>query len=110
MRDRIGTTRFLMCYNYRRREEAPFTGDHHGWILYRRKPSLYGLNFSPNLFRIMKWLLVMLVASAVSPNSLDTHHLGVYNSMNACFEAREAIVEIQGRPIVGYQVVCVAVP
>ena len=52
----------------------------------------------------------MLITSQTLPKTLDTHHLGIYNSMNACFDAREAIVEIQGRPIIGYQVVCVAVP
>lgn len=53
----------------------------------------------------MKFILVLITIVAL--NDVDTKVLGVYNTMEECFDAREAVVELVGRPIQNYQAVCI---
>jgi hypothetical protein len=54
----------------------------------------------------MKWVLIWI---ALSNHPMHTYsEMGRYDSMNECFLEREQIVERVGKPIVNYQLVCVA--
>ena len=64
----------------------------------------------------MKWILVYIFINPLVPGdvmSLEpvaTNAAGsrvTYNDMYECFDARERLVEVIGRPIVNYQAVCV---
>ena len=52
----------------------------------------------------MKWLLIYI---ALTGERVDVAKMGAYNTMDECFDARERLVEVIGRPIVNYQAVCV---
>jgi hypothetical protein len=52
----------------------------------------------------MKWILIFI---GLTSNDIIVGELGHHESMEACFDHREKVVEIKGRPIVNYQVVCV---
>ena len=54
----------------------------------------------------MKWILIW-----ISLNNHPFHTIAEierYESMNDCFNAREQLVERVGKPIINYQLVCVA--
>lgn len=51
------------------------------------------------------FILVLLMI--VSPGEIQSKNLGIFNTMNECFMARESIVNELGRPIANYQAVCV---
>lgn len=54
----------------------------------------------------MKWILIWI---ALSNHPMHTMiEQGRYTSMQECFDARDQIVERVGKPIVNYQVICVA--
>lgn len=53
----------------------------------------------------MTWALVLILFSGTE-SVMGT--ISEHDSMTACFDAREKIIEEKGRPIVNYQVVCVA--
>ena len=55
-------------------------------------------------------LLHVLVLVMITVDGLYTEHVGTYNSMQKCFEQRELVVEELGRPIVGYQAICIQAP
>jgi hypothetical protein len=55
----------------------------------------------------MKFILVFILLTSTGPK---ISVVGEYSTMNACFEKRELIVEFMGRPIQGYQAVCVIDP
>ena len=52
----------------------------------------------------MKWLLIYL---ALTGDRVDVNKMGAYATMDECFDARDRLVEVIGRPIVNYQAVCV---
>jgi hypothetical protein len=52
----------------------------------------------------MKWLLVYI---ALTGDRVDVNKMSVFNTMDECFDARDRLVEVIGRPIVNYQAVCV---
>ena len=52
----------------------------------------------------MKWLLIYLTLTG---DRVDVNKMGAYATMDECFDARERLVEVIGRPIVNYQAVCV---
>jgi len=54
----------------------------------------------------MKWVLV-LVALSHHGHPIATEE-GRYETMAECFEAREKLVEQEGKPIVDYQAVCIS--
>ena len=54
----------------------------------------------------MTWELIILWVGL--QNQMLSFHTGSYDSMVECFEVRDEIVERIGRPIINYQVVCVA--
>ena len=54
----------------------------------------------------MKWILVW-----ISLNNHSLHNMTEverYESMRECFDAREQLIERVGKPIINYQVICVA--
>lgn len=53
----------------------------------------------------MKWALVLILFSD-GTSVMGT--ISEHDSMTACFDAREKIIEEKGRPIINYQAVCVA--
>lgn len=55
----------------------------------------------------MIYILVLL--AVLQDGKIKTKVVDSYESMTACFEAREELVEALGRPIVNYQAVCVLV-
>ena len=52
----------------------------------------------------MKWLLVYI---ALTGDRVDVNQMAMFNSMDECFDARDKLVEVIGRPIVNYQAVCI---
>lgn len=55
----------------------------------------------------MFWVLFFIgIKSFAEPPILEP--IAVFESMDECFKAREAVVEKIGKPIINYQVVCVA--
>lgn len=50
------------------------------------------------------WILVVLMLTV---DGLYTEQVGVYQTIDECFDMRELVVEELGRPIVNYQAVCV---
>jgi hypothetical protein len=52
----------------------------------------------------MKWLLIYI---ALTGDRVDVNKMSSFNTMDECFDARERLVEVIGRPIVNYQAVCV---
>lgn len=55
----------------------------------------------------MKYILVLIALMGDTPIS-DKE--GVYDTMNECFDAREIMVEKIGRPIIGWQAICILKP
>lgn len=54
----------------------------------------------------MKWILIWI---ALNPHPFHTTvELGRYETMRECFDAREKTVNRVGKPIINYQVICVA--
>lgn len=56
----------------------------------------------------MKWILVFL-AMNFGADEVDMMEVGLFESMNECFSEREILVEQIGRPIINYQLICLAV-
>ena len=54
--------------------------------------------------KTMKWLLVYL---ALTGDRVDVNKMAAFNSMDECFDARDRLVEVIGRPIVNYQAICI---
>jgi hypothetical protein len=52
----------------------------------------------------MKWILIYITLSSDFGKMAS---YGEYNTMEQCFDAREKLIEVVGRPIVNYQAVCV---
>jgi hypothetical protein len=55
----------------------------------------------------MTWVLVLILLIG---SEVRVDKLGEYDTMVSCFEERETQVERLGRPITGYQVICVSKP
>lgn len=53
----------------------------------------------------MKWVLLFI---GLSGEEILVGHVETYNTMDACFEEREQIIETVGRPIINYQAICIA--
>ena len=53
----------------------------------------------------MKWVLVFIV---LTTDEVMLAEVGTYDSMDACFNDRDMVIEKVGRPIINYQAVCVA--
>jgi hypothetical protein len=53
----------------------------------------------------MAYILILLLST---PEGVFARPHGLYSNMTDCFEAREAVVEQVGRPIVNYQAVCLS--
>lgn len=53
----------------------------------------------------MKWILIYITLSSDFGKMAS---YGEYDTMENCFNARETLIEVVGRPIINYQVVCVA--
>lgn len=51
----------------------------------------------------MVYELILIIASLQGHQSVS---MGIYDTMDECFNSREAIVKIIGRPIINYQAVC----
>jgi len=54
----------------------------------------------------MKWILFTLYL--IGNGDVTVVNGGKYNSMAECFDERDKVVELIGRPIFNYQVICVA--
>jgi len=52
----------------------------------------------------MKWLLIYI---ALTGDRVDVNKMSAFNTMDECFDARDRLVEVIGRPIVNYQAICV---
>jgi hypothetical protein len=52
----------------------------------------------------MKWILVYI---ALTGDRVDVNKMAAFNTMDECFDAREQLIEVIGRPIVNYQAVCI---
>lgn len=52
----------------------------------------------------MKWLLIYITLTGTR---VDVNKMAAFNTMDECFDAREQLVEVIGRPIVNYQAVCI---
>jgi len=52
----------------------------------------------------MKWILIYITLQSDFGRMAS---YGTYDTMEACFDAREKLIEVVGRPIVNYQAVCV---
>ena len=52
----------------------------------------------------MVWVLMLI---AVEADMFYIRGMGIHNSMDSCFRARQALVEEIGRPIVNYQTLCI---
>jgi len=53
----------------------------------------------------MQWVMFIIVL--MSPHESAIKASEPYSSMDACFNARDEIIEEVGRPIINYQVICV---
>jgi len=53
---------------------------------------------------MLKYLLVLIV---VNGGGVDHANVKAFNTMDACFEEREVLVDKIKRPIINYQAVCV---
>jgi hypothetical protein len=56
----------------------------------------------------MKWILVLLFTTGVEETPIHAEYYGTYDRMDICFEKRDEWVEYIGRPLINYQLVCVA--
>ena len=53
----------------------------------------------------MKWILFTIMM--LSENEAGIVQSEPFNSMEACFNERDAMIEAFGRPIINYQAICV---
>jgi len=53
---------------------------------------------------MLKYLLVLIV---VNGTNVEHANVKAFNTMDACFEEREVLVDKIKRPIINYQAVCV---
>ncbi len=54
----------------------------------------------------MKYLLILLT---FNNSQLDTSVLQEYSKMDDCFNYREEVIKMKGRPIINYQAICLMV-
>lgn len=54
----------------------------------------------------MTYTLILVVL--LLDGTFSTDVVGEYKGMDECFKAREDVVEIIGRPVINYQVICIA--
>ena len=50
------------------------------------------------------WMLFLIV---LGDSQYAVRFMNVFNSMDACLQQREILVEEIGRPIIDYQVICI---
>ena len=52
----------------------------------------------------MKYFLILI---SLSNSNVNVEQVQTFDTMNECFEGRELLVEVIGRPIINYQAVCI---